>query len=91
MILSFYLAYLTLKVRARFLGYFYTAFGMILVPFFLVNGILTGTFLDEEVVWYNEQAIMGMRLGTIPIEDLFYGMLMMLLNVSVYEWMQSRR
>ena len=91
LILAFYLAYLTLKVRARYLGYFYTTFGLILVPFFLVNGILTGMFIDEEVVRYNHEATMGIRLGTIPLEDIFYGMLLMLLNISVYEWASKRR
>jgi lycopene cyclase domain-containing protein len=89
--LSFYLAFLTLKIRARYLGYFYTAFAIILIPFFLVNGILTGMFIDEAVVWYNDEANLQLRLGTIPIEDLFYAMFLLLMNVSVYEWLHVRR
>jgi lycopene cyclase domain-containing protein len=84
--LSFYLAYLTLKVRARFPGYFYVSFLAILVPFFIVNGILTGSFIEEEVVWYDDTANLGLRVGTIPIEDVFYAMLLLLMNVTVYEW-----
>lgn len=84
--LSFFLAFLALKARARFPGYFYVSFLAILVPFFLVNGILTGSFIEEEVVWYNDTAILGLRLGTIPLEDIFYAMLLLLANVSVYEW-----
>ena len=84
--LSFFLAYLTLKVRARFPGYFYVAFISILLPFFIVNGVLTGSFIEEEVVWYNDTAILGVRLGTIPLEDVFYAMLLLLTNVSIYEW-----
>lgn len=89
--LSFYLAFLTLKIRARYLGHFYTTFAIILIPFFLVNGILTGMFVDEPVVWYNDEANLQIRLGTIPIEDLFYAMFLLLMNVSVYEWLQIRR
>ena len=84
--LSFFLAYLALKVRARFPGYFYASFLAILFPFFIINGVLTGSFIDEEVVWYNDTAILGLRLGTVPLEDIFYAMLLLLANVSVYEW-----
>lgn len=89
--LAFYLAFLTLKARARYLGHFYAAFGLILLPFFIVNGILTGSFIEGEVVWYNDAANLGIRLGTIPIEDIFYAMLLLLMNVSIYEWRQDRR
>ena len=82
---AFFLAYLTLKVRARYLGHFYVAFAFILIPFFIVNAILTGSFIDEEIVWYNDTANMGIRLGTIPLEDIFYAMFLMLMNIAVYE------
>lgn len=88
--LAFYLAFLTLKIRARYMGHFYAAFGAILLPFFIVNGILTGSFIEGEVVWYNDTANLGLRLGTIPIEDIFYAMLLLVMNVSIYEWRQSR-
>lgn len=84
--LSFFLAFLTLKVRARFPGYFYVSFLAILFPFFVINSVLTGSFIQEEVVWYNDTAILGLRLGTIPLEDIFYAMLLLLANVSIYEW-----
>jgi lycopene cyclase domain-containing protein len=87
--LSFFLTYLALKVRARYLGHFYATFGLILIPFFIVNGILTGSFIEEEVVWYNDMAILGIRLGTIPLEDIFYAMLLLMMNVSIYEWRQK--
>ena len=87
---AFFLAYLTLKVRARYLGHFYVAFCFILIPFFVMNGILTGTFIEEEVVWYNDEAIMGMRLGTIPVEDIFYAMFLMLMNIAIYERVHTR-
>jgi lycopene cyclase domain-containing protein len=87
---AFLLAYLTLKVRARYLGHFYVAFFFILIPFFVMDGILTGTFIDEEVVWYNDAAIMGMRLGTIPVEDIFYAMFLMLMNIAIYERVHAR-
>jgi lycopene cyclase domain-containing protein len=89
--LAFYLSFLTLKIRARYLGHFYAAFFIILIPFFVVNGILTGSFIEEEVVWYNEGAILGFRIGTVPVEDVFYAMFLLVMNVSIYEWLQERR
>jgi lycopene cyclase domain-containing protein len=89
--LSFYLAFLTLKLQVRYLGYFYTMFLIILVPFFFVDSVLTGSLIEDEIVWYNDTATVGLRLGTIPVEDVFYAMLLLLMNVSVFEWLQSRR
>ncbi len=69
------------------MGRFYFAFGFILIPFLLVNGILTGSFIEGEVVWYNEKEIQGIRIATIPFEDVFYGMLLLLCNISIFEWL----
>jgi lycopene cyclase domain-containing protein len=68
-----------------YLGQFYLAFFFITIPFLLINSILTGSFIPEEVVWYNSNEIIGFRIGTIPIEDLFYCLLLMLSVVTVYE------
>lgn len=88
--LALLLAYQMLKMRVRYMGRFYFAYFLILIPFFIVNGILTGSFLGEEVVWYNNQHTLSIRLGTIPLEDLFYAMMLILLNVGIFEWLQER-
>jgi hypothetical protein len=33
---------------------------------------------------------MGFRIGTIPIEDFFYAMLLLLSNISIFEWLQFK-
>lgn len=62
------------------------AYLVILIPFFIVNGILTGTGLEEPVVWYSNAEILGIRLLTIPIEDTIYGFLLIGLNITLYEF-----
>lgn len=77
--------------KAPWLGRFYFAYAVLLLPFLLVNGILTGTGLEREVVWYDNEENLGLRILTIPVEDVFYGMLMTGLVVSVYEALLARR
>ena len=67
------------------MGRFYFAYMILILPFFIVNGILTGTGIQDQVVWYNDAENLGVRMGTIPIEDTFYGLLLILLNVVIYE------
>lgn len=75
--------------RALFLNAFYVSYLVILIPFMLVNGILTGTWLEKPIVWYSSKAIFNIRLGTIPIEDTIYNLGMLLMVVSIYEQMKK--
>ena len=70
--------------RVNWFGKACTVFGVLLIPFFLVNGILTGTGLAEPVVIYNPSENLGIRILTIPIEDFFYGFELFLLNLFFY-------
>lgn len=89
--LSLFLVYLHFKIKPGYMGKFYMAYLFILIPFFLVNGILTGTGIESEVVWYNNAENLGIRMATIPIEDAFYGMLLILMNVSIFEFLQKKQ
>ncbi len=60
---------------------FFITFLLILIPFALINGILTGSFIDEPVVLYNNNENLGIRLGTIPIEDIGYAFTMILMSL----------
>lgn len=84
-LLAALLVVLKFWAKVKYLGRFYLAYAIILIPFFLVNGILTGSGIQEEVVWYDQTENLTYRMGTIPVEDVFYGMLLILLNVSLYE------
>ena len=71
-------------LKERWISKFYIIYGVLLFPFLIVNGLLTGTGLEAPVVWYNEQEIIGFRIMTIPVEDVFYGMALILLNLQIY-------
>jgi len=60
---------------------FFVSFLLILIPFIIVNAILTGSFIDHQVVWYNDQENTGIRILTIPVEDVGYAFSMVLFNL----------
>lgn len=71
-------------------GQFYITYLFVLIPFFLINSLLTGSFIDQEVVWYNNAENMGIRIGTVPFEDLFYNMLMLFMTLTMYEKLKAK-
>lgn len=73
--------------KSRFLGIFLISYVIHLIPFFIVNGILT----SEPVVIYNNLENLGIRLGTIPIEDTMYSLSLFLMNVTIFEFIKGRR
>lgn len=89
--LAIYIALLQYIIKVKYLGRFYLAFLVILIPFFIVNGILTGTGIEDQVVWYNDEENLGIRMLTIPVEDTFYGMLLILMNVSLFDWFRRKK
>lgn len=84
------LAVVGLAWRPVWLGRFYFMFFVILVPFLLVNGILTGSFLDRIIVWYNPAENLNIRILTIPIEDAFYAFGMLLMTTALYELLRKK-
>ncbi|WP_316809742.1 lycopene cyclase domain-containing protein [Pedobacter heparinus] len=88
--LSLLLALSRYILKVNWLGKFYIIYAILLFPFLIVNGLLTGTGLDEPVVWYNEAEIFGLRILTIPVEDVFYGMGLILMNVLIYSYLKQK-
>ncbi len=74
-----------LLFKNKILGRFYMAYLVHLVPFLLVNGVLTAL----PVVIYNEAHNTGRRIYTIPAEDTMYSMLMLLITITIYEYLKS--
>jgi lycopene cyclase domain-containing protein len=77
--------------RLGFMGRFYLSYAVVLIPFLIVNGVLTGSYIPEEVVWYNDEENLSRRIFTIPVEDIFYGMLLILMNVFFYELFMKKK
>lgn len=74
-----------LYFKSSWLGYFWLAYVIQLLPFLLVNGILTGAATTTPIVWYNNNEIIGVRLFTIPIEDTVYALTCLLIPLTFYE------
>lgn len=70
----------------RRLDLFLQMYAISLIPMFVVNGLLTGL----PVVLYNDTQNLGIRIGTIPVEDFIYSAIMLLMNVALYEWLRER-
>ncbi len=70
-----------LKSHKTWLSHFFVTYAITLIPFFIVNGVLTRI----PVVWYDNAENLGIRLTSIPIEDSAYFMAMMLIVLPVYE------
>jgi len=87
--LSILLVVLKFFAGINWLGKLFSTYPFLLIPFFIVNGILTGSGLQQPVVWYNDTQIIGIRLFTIPVEDIFYGFELILLNVFLYEYFKK--
>ena len=88
-----FLLYSTFK-RRGYHANFVVSYLFHLIPFLIVNGILTDgnfdfNFSTDPVVWYNNSENLFIRFITIPIEDFFYSMLLLLMNVTFYEKFKS--
>lgn len=72
---------------AKWLGRMYLTYLFDLIGFALVNGVLTAL----PVVEYNNAENLGIRLGTIPVEDLMYSLTLLTMNLTIYEWLCERK
>ncbi len=79
------------------------AYVPLLVPFILSNGVLTGlrfwqyplvnrevAEVSDQIVWYNNDHNLGLRIFSMPMDDLIYGFLMIALTVVAYEVIARR-
>ena len=87
-LLTIYFGYTIFRRRFKsHLTKFYLTFLIGLVPFLIVNGILTSL----PVVEYNDLHNLGIRVFSIPVEDFAYFFLLLLINVTIYEYLKQQR
>ena len=82
---------LVYNINPRLLGRFLPSYFVTLIPFFLVNGVLTGSFIENQVVWYNNAENLHIRIFTIPIEDTIYSLGMLLTVFVLVEYFESKK
>jgi lycopene cyclase domain-containing protein len=86
-LLAVLLVLLVYYFKSGWLNRFYMAYIVSLIPFYIVNGLLTSI----PVVLYNNDQNMGIRVSTIPFEDHFYSMALLLMNLGLFEYFKSRK
>lgn len=79
-----------LKNQLKTLQEYLPSFIVILIPFLIVNGILTGSFIEAPVVWYNNSENLGFRLFTIPFEDIFYAFNLLFSIQLIFNYLKNK-
>jgi lycopene cyclase domain-containing protein len=75
-------------LRTRLVGrrVFWVSYAVVLAFQLLVNGVLTG----REVVTYDPDTILGLRIAYAPVEDVLFGFALILLTLSTWLWLGRR-
>ena len=87
-LLTIYFGYTIFRNRFKMhLSKFYVSYGIAVVPFFLFKGIL----YSLPVILYNNEHILGIRLFNVPIEEFGFFFLLMLINITIFEYLRDHR
>lgn len=86
----FTLVYLHFIAKREWIGQASFVFLVLMLGFFPVNGILTGSGLGSPIVNYNPDDFLGIRMFTIPVEDAVYGYSQFLLNVYFFTLLKKK-
>lgn len=85
------LAYLKLIAKVDWIGQATLIYILLLPGFFAVNGVLTGTGLEKPIVNYTDGFFLGIRVGTIPVEDSIYGYALILWNLFFFKFFSKEK
>ena len=87
-LLSVYFAYTIFRNRfKRHFTKFYITYIVVLIPVFMVKEIL----ILLPVISYNISGIMRVHIFNVPAEDLGYYFLLILMNLTIFEYLNERR
>lgn len=85
------LIYLHFITRVTWIGRATLTYFILMLGFFSVDGILTGTGLEYPIVNYNPTTFWGIRMLSIPIEDFFYGYAQFFLILYFFKLFSNER
>lgn len=71
--------------------YYFWSYIISLLPFVLVNGVLTGMFTSEPVVWYNNIENLGIRFFTIPLDDFSYSFNLLVSVMLMVDFFENKK
>jgi len=78
------------KYQKSFMAQFTFTYAISFIPFLIINSILTGSFTDEPIVWYNNNKNFGIRIGTIPVEDTIYNLLLLVTPTFITHYLHLK-
>ena len=92
-----------LRKRMAWMGWYAFAYAIVLVPFIVSNGMLTGLdftqypmfnsdvdAVSDQIVWYNNAHNLQLRIFSVPVDDFLYAFLLLGMNIAIYEALLKR-
>ena len=79
-----------LKKTSYYISNIWRTFIIVVIPFLIINGALTGSFTNTPVVWYNDAHNLGLRILTIPVDDLFYNFTLIIGIILLRDYFQTK-
>ncbi len=87
-LLAIYLGYTVFRNRfKKYYTKFYMAWLVSLVPFITVSALLN----SMPAVVYNSDHVIGVAIFGVPVEKIGYLFLLLLINITIYEYLSNRR
>lgn len=86
--LTVYLGYIIFRNKFKHhLTKFFLTYLISLIPFLIIDGVLTSL----PVIEYHPDHIIGLRIINIPVENVGYFFLLLLMNTTIYETLKERK
>ena len=87
-LLTIYLGYTVFRNRFKHhLTSFYLAFLMMIIPFFVLRAVV----FSSPVIIPDHNYLIGFSLMNMPVEEFAFLFLLMLINITIYEYLRERR
>ena len=87
-LLTIYLGYTVFRNRFKHhLTSFYLAFLIMIIPFFVLRAVV----FSSQVIIPDNNYLVGISLVNMPVEEFAFLFLLMLINITIYEYLRERR